>query len=77
MQNEKSPHERRQAALQIATILTAILFVGWIATLGVRLATNPIADENTVQLVANVEAGIEAVQGGVGQGSYYQNPQNR
>ncbi len=75
MRNERTPHERRQAALQIASMVTAVLAVGWVATLGVRLATNPGAiagDENTVQLVANVESGLEAVQSGWNNAPYYQ-----
>jgi hypothetical protein len=36
---EQPPHDRRQAALRIATVVTAVIFVGWLATLGLRLAT--------------------------------------
>jgi hypothetical protein len=36
----KPPHERRETALRIATSVTGVIFVGWLATLGVRLA-NP------------------------------------
>lgn len=35
----KSPHERRQHAIQVASIFTALLFVVWVTTLGVRLAS--------------------------------------
>ena len=35
----KSTHERRQHAVQVATVVTAFVFVGWIATLGVRFAS--------------------------------------
>lgn len=35
----KTPHERRRHAMQIAGAVTAVLFVGWLATLGVRLAS--------------------------------------
>jgi hypothetical protein len=35
--NTKSTHERRQHALQVATIVTALVFVGWLGTLGLRL----------------------------------------
>lgn len=72
MRTERTPHQRRQAALQIASIVTAVLFVGWIATLGVRLATtDKLADENTTQLVSSVESGVEALQAGW-EASYYQ-----
>lgn len=36
---QKDPHERRQAAMRIAGSITAVIFVGWVATLGVRLAS--------------------------------------
>jgi len=72
MRNERTPHERRQAALQIATAVTAVLFVGWVATLGVRVATAPVAqDRNTTELVSSVSNGVEAMQAGF-TGSYYQ-----
>ena len=38
-------HERRQHAMQIAGVLTALVFMGWVTTLGVRLAgNNSVAD---------------------------------
>lgn len=37
VQETHTPHERRQVALRIATVVTAVLFVAWLATLGVRL----------------------------------------
>lgn len=36
----KPPHERRQHAVQIASVFTAFVFVAWVATLGMRLATS-------------------------------------
>ena len=36
---QRPPHERREAALRVATVVTGVLFVGWLATLGMRLAT--------------------------------------
>lgn len=33
------PHERRQNALRISAAVTGVLALGWLATLGVRLAT--------------------------------------
>ena len=38
MQEERTPHERRRWALSMAGILTATLFVVWLATLGARVA---------------------------------------
>jgi hypothetical protein len=39
MQEERTPHERRQFALRVAGGVTAVLFVGWLATLGIRFST--------------------------------------
>ena len=39
IRNNRTPHERRQHAMQIAGVITAILFVGWITTLGVRISS--------------------------------------
>jgi hypothetical protein len=75
MRTERSSHERRQVALQIASMVTAVLFLGWVATLGVRLATSDsiAADESTTQLVSSVSNGVEAMQAGW-EASYYQTP---
>ena len=35
---EKTAHERRQHAVQIASVITALVFVGWLGTLGLRLS---------------------------------------
>ena len=39
----KSPHDRRQHAAQVATVVTSLVFVGWVTTLGVRLADHQAA----------------------------------
>ncbi len=36
----KEPHERRQHAMQIAGVVTAMVFTVWITTLGFRLTAN-------------------------------------
>ena len=36
---QRSAHERRGFALRVATSITGVIFVGWLATLGVRLAS--------------------------------------
>ncbi len=45
--------------MQIAGVLTAILFVGWVGTLGVRLAgtgsTQPAATSNTAATLMAVQ----------------------
>lgn len=35
----KEPHDRRQHAMQIAGVVTAMVFAVWITTLGFRLTT--------------------------------------
>jgi hypothetical protein len=37
--HQKPTHERRRHAMRVAGILTALVFVGWITTLGVQLGT--------------------------------------
>jgi hypothetical protein len=61
MQNERTPHERREAAIRIASLITAIAFVGWLTTLGFRLSEKnaQTAGANT-QTTANT---LMAVQG--------------
>jgi hypothetical protein len=63
MQN-KSTHERRQHALKVAGIVTAVLFVGWLATLGMRLSmgtggtvanSSDTSSDNSSQLANVVE----------------------
>ncbi len=34
-------HYRRQHAIKIATTVTAVVFVGWLASLGVRVSSQP------------------------------------
>ena len=60
IQDTHTPHERRQVAMRIATIVTALLFVAWLATLGVRLGGNvpAIVNEGT----NNAATVLEAVQ---------------
>lgn len=56
---EKTPHERRQISMQVAGVMTAILFVGWVGTLGVRLANAPRQAPD----ISNTAAALVAVQG--------------
>ena len=35
----REPHERRRHALGLASVITGVFFVAWVATLGVRLNT--------------------------------------
>jgi len=61
LQDTHTPHERRQVALRVATIVTAILFIGWLATLGLRLGGNvpEVAEDSS----SNSAAVLEAVGG--------------
>jgi hypothetical protein len=54
---EKTPHERRQISMQVAGVITAVLFVGWIGTLGVRISTAPQPSNQD-----NAAAALVAVQ---------------
>jgi hypothetical protein len=55
----KDPHERRAHAMRIAGALTAVVFVGWLGTLGVRLATSEnVAQEGTASQAASVISGF-------------------
>ncbi|HYF12813.1 MAG TPA: hypothetical protein VD928_00745 [Candidatus Paceibacterota bacterium] len=57
LKEEKTTHERRQFAMKAATVFTAVIFVGWIATLGVRFAeTAPsYIDSNTAATLTAIE----------------------
>jgi hypothetical protein len=65
----KSTHERRQHAVQVATMVTGVVFLGWLGTLGYRFVgpNAQIAAENQnaqqTQL-AGVLSGAMAPQGG-------------
>ena len=56
---EKTPHERRTLSMQVAGVLTALLFVGWLGTLGVRLANTPLP---RADIGAQTAAALVAVQ---------------
>lgn len=46
IKNTRSTHQRRQHALQVAGGITAALFVVWIGTLGMRIASQDVAAES-------------------------------
>ena len=63
LRSEKSPHERRSVATRVAGVLTALLFVFWVTTLGVRLAAH---NTNLAEQQANIQnaaATLIAIQG--------------
>ncbi len=39
----QSPHQRRQHAARVATVVTAIMFVGWLGTLGMRVSIHGVS----------------------------------
>ncbi|MBP9710855.1 MAG: hypothetical protein KBD50_01145 [Candidatus Pacebacteria bacterium] len=59
IQNTHTPHERRQHALQVAGLVTAALFISWLAMFGLRMSTSgPVVDDGK----ANTAATLNAVQ---------------
>lgn len=59
----KTPHERRQHALQVAAVAVALVFVVWITTLGVRFASTPpqtASTDDPSQLAAVAAADAQA-----------------
>ena len=59
---QKPPHERRLHAMQISGIIVAVIFAGWLATLGVRLASQDpaVAQGGSAAQTADV---VEAASG--------------
>ena len=66
----KPTHERRQHAMRVAGVLTALVFVGWVTTLGVRLggtsagSVQVAGTDNVGQTAAALNSGYDAAQGG-------------
>ncbi len=54
--SQRSTHERRQHAMRVATFVTAIIFVAWLGTLGLRLSSSALmaSDQNGQTQLANV-----------------------
>jgi len=54
----KSPHERRQHALQVAGGVTALAMLVWLGTLGMRFTSTPpqVATNDPAQMASVVEA---------------------
>ena len=53
-------HYRRQHAAKIATVVTAVIFVGWLGSLGVRVGTNNYGTSNSSKesQLANAISGL-------------------
>lgn len=61
IQHTHTPHERRQHAMRVASVITALLFIAWLAALGVRIAyRGPIVNDQD----HNTAATLNAVQDG-------------
>ena len=43
----KSPHERRQHAMQVSAGVVALVFVAWISTIGLRFSSTPQSISDT------------------------------
>lgn len=56
--HSREPHERRRHALHVATMVTTLVFVGWLATLGMRLGGDPVVaqEETNTQAAAAAQA---------------------
>jgi len=39
--SQKSPHERRMHSMRVAGVLTALMFMGWVTTLGLGATSTP------------------------------------
>jgi len=64
---QRPPHERREFAMRVALSVTGVIFVGWLATLGVRLAnpTPKTADQQSFeQQVASVFSAFSFTKAG-------------
>ncbi len=54
----KTPHHRRQHAVQMAGVFTALAFVVWVTTLGVRFGTTV----NTGQVATGDQGNVQQTQ---------------
>jgi hypothetical protein len=55
----KPTHERRRHAMRIAGIVTVLVFVGWVTTLGLQLGSS---STNASQTAAAVTSSYDATQ---------------
>lgn len=55
-----TPHERRQRAVQVAGVLTAVLSTVWLGTLGYRLTNqDTVAQSPDTSLTASAAAAVQ------------------
>ena len=69
--HSKPTHDRRQHAMRVAGILTALVFVGWVTTLGMQLGTGAAGSatvagstDNSAQTAAVITSGYQGSQSG-------------
>lgn len=60
----REPHERRTHALRVSSAVVAVVFVGWIATLGLRLTSAGEGSEGNPSQAASVLSGLYQTPGG-------------
>lgn len=63
--HRKSPHERRAHAMRVAGVITALIFAGWVSTIGLRAGTGAQVAQ-TADQSAQTAAALSAVAQGTG-----------
>ena len=63
--HKKSPHERRQHAVRVAGVVTALVFAGWVTTLGIQATTG-----TTGATVAGSDNASQAAAAGAAQNNF-------
>lgn len=61
--HQKSTHERRTHAMRVAGVVTALIFAGWVTTLGLRAGSDQSQVANSADTSAQSAAAASAVQG--------------
>jgi hypothetical protein len=66
---QRDPHERRQTALRFSLMITSVIFLGWFATLSLRLATPSPKTAETKNFESQLASIVSAfsLKGGGGQ----------
>ena len=63
----KEPHHRRQHAMQIAGVVTAMVFAVWITTLGLRLGSSTQLAQDEIDQTSLTAAAAQTNFGGPNQ----------
>lgn len=58
LKNERTPHERRRFAMQVAGVVTAFVFIAWVSTIGLHFAQSTAVpqSDNTAATLTAVDA---------------------